>query len=296
MIGTALCEHLHLRGDEVMPVDRAPNIWNPRVNADTRRIDLLDPPEGYDLPRAGVDVVVHCAAHARVHDLVVDPLRAFENIQTCAHALEFARRAGAHFIFTSSREVYGNQEAGTFSEEQATLAHVESPYAASKLAGEALVQSYQRVYGMPATVVRLSNVYGRYDLSDRFIPTCARAALFGSTLTIYGREKRLDFTYLDDVIAGLMAVVKRGSRGVGEVINIASGWATSLQAAAQIFGHAFDREMTIEVEPSRPGEVVSFEADISKAARLLGYRPSHTLHTASPLAAQWYRQQLERGP
>lgn len=293
MIGTALTETLNAAGHDAIPVDRIRNRWNSQVDAETRQIDLLDPPQTYDLPPMGVDFVVHCAANARVHDLALRPDRALENIQTCGHALEYARLAGARFIFTSSREIYGNQEHAEHRESDATLERVEGPYAASKLAGEALVQAYRRVYGMPATILRLSNVFGRYDLSERFIPACVKAALRGSVLTIYGREKRLDFTYIDDVTDVLQTIIEHESTDPGDVFNVATGHAIPLVEAAELVGQTLEREIRMSFEPARLGEVSAYQADISKAARQLGYQPKHTLQSALPLAMHWYRQQYE---
>jgi UDP-glucose 4-epimerase len=296
MIGTALVERFYAAGHDAVPVDRVRNRWSAYIDAETRPIDLLQPPQSYDLPPSSVDVVVHCAANARVHDLALRPGRALENIMTCGHALEYARLAGARFVFTSSREIYGNQERPQHSEEDATLDRVEGPYAASKLAGEALVQSYRRVYGMPATILRLSNVYGRYDLSERFIPACVKAALTGSVLTIYGQEKRLDFTYVDDVLDVLQTVTEQDSKVAGEVFNVATGHAFSLVEAAELVAQTLEREIRMSFEPARLGEVTTYEADISKAAQQLGYEPKYTLPSALPLAMDWYRQQYRTRP
>ncbi|MGE3985303.1 MAG: NAD-dependent epimerase/dehydratase family protein [Dehalococcoidia bacterium] len=298
MIGTALCERLLGLGYDVTPVDREPNQWNREVNAATRLVDLTSSPSSFDLPSDGVDVIVHLAANARVHDLVVRPELALENIVTCGHALEYARETGAHFIFASSREVYGNQGQTRYRESDATLERVESPYAASKLAGEALVQSYGRVYGLPGTIVRLSNVYGRYDLSERFIPACVKAATSGLPLSIFGAEKQLDFTYLDDVVDCLMAAIEHGGSAPAEVYNVATGQAASLVEAAELVSRALGRPLELKLASVRPGEVVSYEADIAKAAEHLGYRPRFSLSTALPIAIAWYRSQADerRGP
>lgn len=295
MIGTALCERLLALGHDVIPVDREPNQWNRDIDAATRVVDLTSHPSTFELPRTGVDVVVHLAANARVHDLVLRPELALENIVTCGHALEYAREVGAQFVFASSREVYGNQGQTRYRESDASLERVESPYAASKLAGEALVQSYGRVYGLPGTIVRLSNVYGRYDLSERFIPACVKAAVGGLPLSIFGAEKQLDFTYLDDVVDCLLAVIEHGGSAPAEVYNVATGQAASLVDAAQLVGKSLGRELELRVESVRPGEVISYEADIAKAAEHLGYRPRYTLSAALPLAVEWYRSRLDVG-
>lgn len=295
MIGTALCERLIGLDYDVVLVDREPNPWNRDIYAQTRLVDLTSHPSSFDLPRSGIDVVVHLAANARVHDLVLRPELALENILTCGHALEYAREVKAQFVFASSREVYGNQGQTRYRESDATLERVESPYAASKLAGEALVQSYARVYGLSGTIVRLSNVYGRYDLSERFIPACVNAAMRGLPLTIFGTEKRLDFTYLDDVVDCLLAIIEHGGSAPPEVFNVATGQAASLVEATELVSQALGRDLQLRLESVRPGEVVSYEADIAKAAEQLGYEPRYTLRSALPLAVEWYRRRHDLG-
>ncbi len=292
MVGSALCERLGAQGDVALCVDRAPNAWNPDLEARTLKVDLLDEPRTWPLPRSGVDVVVHCAANARVHDLVVRPELALENVVTVAHALEYARQVGAAFVFTSSREVYGNQGRGVYREEDVRNDAIESPYAASKLGGEHLVFSYRKVYGLPVVVVRLSNVYGRNDMTDRFVPTAIRRALSGEPLPIYGARKRLDFTYLDDTVSGIVGVIGRVQELSGEVLNIASGRGYTLVETAQRIGELLGRPLTLLAAESRPGEVVDFQADITKARRELGYEPRTTLEDGLSRAVAWYRTRL----
>lgn len=291
MVGSVLCQRLAAEGHTVIPVDREPNRWDAALDAHTRRVDLLGAPDGYPLPADGVDVVVHCAANARVHDLVVRPLLARENIDTCFHALEYARRCGAHFVFTSSREVYGNQGREQYGEDDIVIGAMESPYAASKLAGEALVLAYRRSYGMATTIVRLSNVYGRHDLSDRFVPLAIRRALAGQELTIFGRDKRLDFTYIDDTIAGLVRLIDRLPRVDGATLNISSGRAHSLEEAAQLVSRELDLPLALGFGESRVGEVTHYRADLTRAGTLLGYEPAWSLADGIRETVRWVREQ-----
>jgi nucleoside-diphosphate-sugar epimerase len=295
MIGSALSEALLEAGHELLGVDRQLNVWSARVEDLTLHIDLTDNEALSDLPAS--DVVVHLAANARVHELVLDPARALENIQSTFQALEHARRSGARFIFASSREVYGNQPGRErYAEGDVDLSVVESPYSASKLSGEALTRAYGNVYGIPWTIVRFSNVYGRNDLSERFIPIAFRRALEGTRLTIYGRDKRLDFTYLDDAIAGLLAIIERSRVASGQVFNVSGGAAHSLIETAQLVAAAVDLPLETVIEEPRPGEVIAYEADLGQAERLLDYRPQVPLDRGIELAAEWYRMRSGRPP
>jgi UDP-glucose 4-epimerase len=296
MVGSTLCQRLERRGDVAIPVDRARNAWDASLDARTMTVELLRDPYTWALPRTKIDVVVHCAANARVHDLVVRPELALDNVITCAHALEYAREVGAAFVFTSSREVYGNQGLGTYREGDVQIDALESPYAASKLAGEHLAFSYRKVYGLPVVVVRLSNVYGRNDLTDRFVPTAIRNALSGTPLPIYGAQKRLDFTYLDDTVSGLLAALDHIADVDGEVVNIASGRGYTLVETAERVGALLGRPLTLVPQESRPGEVVDFQADISKARRMLGYEPATSLEDGLTRTVEWYRHRLAPAP
>ena len=157
-IGTALVERLLANGTQVYGADVRSNPWSDAVEqltvtADLRRRDALA-----DLPD-DVSTVVHLAANARVHELVKEPRLAMENVEMTFNALEYARRRGAsRFVFASSREVYGNVGQVTAAEEDTASDRSESPYAASKTAGEALVDAYGRCYDLDTATVRFSNV------------------------------------------------------------------------------------------------------------------------------------------
>ena len=122
-----------------------------------------------------VDVVVHLAAHAKVHQLVAQPHRALENAVMTFNVLEYCRGARLPIVFSSTREVYGDvHRFEGYGEATADFAFTESPYSASKIAGEAFIYSYARCYGLPYLVFRFSNVYGRYD--NDLAPDGPRAA------------------------------------------------------------------------------------------------------------------------
>ena len=111
-----------------------------------------------------VDVVVHLAAHAKVHQLVRQPHRALENAIMTFNVLEYCRQRQLPLVFSSTREVYGDvHRFEEYGEATADFAYTESPYSASKIAGEAFIYSYARCYGLKYLVFRFSNVYGRYD-------------------------------------------------------------------------------------------------------------------------------------
>jgi UDP-glucose 4-epimerase len=242
--------------------------------------------------------VVHFAAHAKVHELVEQPDRALANIKTTFNVLEFCRHNRLPIIFSSSREVYGDIHRYITEESQADFAYTESPYSASKIAGEALIYSYAQCYGLRYLVFRFSNVYGRYDIDiermERVIPLFIRKISRGEPITIYGRDKVLDFTYVDDCVDG----VRRGidllvSGGeANQTINLAYGHGNTLLALATFIGDALGVTPNITLAPVRTGEVTRYIANIGKATALLGYRPTTSLdegiHKAVAWAMDWW--------
>jgi len=207
-IGTRLCEKLLEENYAIIGVDLKPNRWNDRINKLTIIGDLRDKETFKNLPK-DVDLVVHLAANARVYNLVVDPSLARDNFEILFNTLEFCRRNDIkRFIFASSREVYGNSNQIVHSENEAYVRNCESPYAASKIGGEALVHAYQQCYGINFIIIRFSNVYGMYDDSDRVIPLFIKLAKENRDLVVYGKEKLLDFTYIDDAISGVLKCIE----------------------------------------------------------------------------------------
>ncbi|MGE0712023.1 MAG: NAD-dependent epimerase/dehydratase family protein [Planctomycetota bacterium] len=289
-IGTNLGLRLQDEGVDVLGVDRRPNEWTGAL--DTRELDLRDP-AALEAGLAGerVDVVVHLAAHAKVHELVLHPERALENVTTTFNVLELCRRRGAPIVFGSSREAYGDVSEGITSEERRVVA--KSPYSASKIAGEALVRSYAECYGLPTLTYRFSNVYGRYDddleRMERVVPLFIREIAAGREVTVYGREKLLDFTYVDDTVSAVRAGVHLLYRGelADETINVAAGRGSSLVDLTRYIGEALGVEPRVRVEPSRPGEIHRYVADIGKARRLLGYEPTTFLPEGVRKAIAW---------
>ncbi len=292
-IGTNLAIALLERGDRVVGIDKRDNTWTRRI--DTVRLDLART-ASIDLPRnQSFDVVVHLAANAKVFALVENPQGAMDNILMLFNVLEFCRRGRIPIVFASSREVYGDIHRHVTQEEAADFVVAESPYSASKIAGEALVYSYAQCYELPFLVFRYSNVYGRYDNDlarmERVIPLFIERIESGQPLVVYGREKVLDFTYVDDcvvgTVAGIDALVQR--RVVGQTINLAQGQGNSLVDVVNIAALALGKNPQVTYEPSRSGEVTRYVADIGKARNLLGYEPRVPLTSGLVKAIEWSR-------
>jgi UDP-glucose 4-epimerase len=277
------------RGHNVTGIDCVENQWSETVNENTITVDLREDNWESELP-PDIDLIVHLAANARVYKLIENPGQARDNFITTFNILEFARNAGANVIFGSSREVYGNREKIIHDETETYVDECESPYTASKVGGEALVKSYGNCYDIQTTILRFSNVYGRYDMSDRVVPLFIAQAAHGQTLTVFGANKILDFTYIDDCVDGIITSIENFHKVSDETFNIASGEGSSLVEVAEIICETLDSDSSIEISSSRPGEVTRYIADTSKANRMVGYSANYDLQAGIEETIQWYEE------
>ena len=296
-IGTNLGLHLQRLGHTVFGVDKRPNTWTDQI--ETLLQDLSIPYRHFERGigaaeyPAKLDAVVHLAAHAKVHQLVQEPDRALENITMVYNVLEFCRHNRLPLIFSSSREVYGDIHRYITEETHADFAFTESPYSASKIAGEALVYSYAQCYDLRYLVFRFSNVYGRYDNDlermERVIPLFIRKIQNGEPIVVYGEKKVLDFTYVDDCVAGIASGLERLVSGQisNHTINLAYGQGNTLVNMARFIAAELGVEPDMTVQPSRVGEVTHYVANIGKAHALLDYNPTTTLRDGIHKAVAW---------
>lgn len=310
-IGTNLALRLQGAGHTVFGIDKRINSWTAAFPYLLQ--DLSAPYRDFGggigaVPYPPCDIVVHLAANAKVHELVEMPHRAMENIQLTFNVLEYCRANNLPIIFSSSREVYGDIHRYITEEGHADFSFTESPYSASKISGEALIYSYARCYGLRYLVFRFSNVYGRYDCDiermERVIPLFIQRMARGLPVTVYGREKVLDFTYVDDCVDGIVRGIERMLAGdvANETINLAYGQGNSLVRMAELVAGALGADAPIIVEPAkRTGEVTHYVADLRKATELLGYRPQVSLDEGIARAVAWWqawdaqRRPLEAG-
>jgi UDP-glucuronate 4-epimerase len=304
-IGTNLALRLAGDGHEVFGVDKRLNTWT-----DEFRYLLQDLSGHYPSFPGGiggveypdVDLVVHLAAHAKVHQLVRQPHRALENAVMTFNVLEFCRQEGLPIVFSSSREVYGDVHRFSTQESQADFAFTESTYSASKIACEAMIYSYARCYGLKYLVFRFSNVYGRFD-NDlarmvRVVPLFIHKMRRDEPVTVFGAEKTLDFTYVDDCVDGIVRGIEALAEGsvVNETINLAYGEGNTLVRAAELIAEAVESEPKITLAPPLLGEVTHYVADTAKARQLLGYVPRTPLEEGIPRAVAWFEEHRASHP
>lgn len=288
-IGTELVHRLLDEGVDVTGADVVPNRWSDRIDDRTTVVDMTDQAAVESLP-SDVDMVIHLAANARVHRLVKDPSGAKENIDMTYNVLEHARKSGIdQFMFASSREVYGNADKTIYREEDTFADACESPYTASKVSGEAMVDAYEQCYGINSCTLRFSNVYGKYDASDRVVPLFIAQAYRDRDLTVYGSDKVLDFTHVEDCVDGIDRAVENFHKISGMTLNIASGEGTSILELAEAVIDRISTDSQLHVEQNRTGEVSRFVSEISKARKILGYEPTYPFEDGVTEAIEWYR-------
>lgn len=291
-IGTRLCEKLLAAGHTVVGADWEPCQWKEEVEALRIDIDLRHAEEFGKLP-TDVELIIHLAANARVYELVEHPERAMDNFQDTFNILEFARKNGIkRLMFASSRETYGNihlPEGQKYSEDKAHFMTCESPYTASKIGGEALFEAYKRCYKMETIIWRFSNVYGMYDNSVRVVPLYFRQAKNNEAMKVFGRDKCLDFTYIDDCVGGIMLGIDKWDTAKNDTYNLAYGQGTTILHLAERMKELLGSTSTLDIGDARTGEVTHYIADISKAQRVLGYNPQTPFDRGIEKAVEWYK-------
>ncbi len=294
-VGTNLCLALQQRGITVLGLDRRENTWTDQIPL--LRCDLAQGmPAPVEIAAAlggQPEMVVHLAANAKVHDLVIEPRRAHENATSTFTVLEYCRQQQLPLIFSSSREVYGSARPPSVPEQAVDIFQIRSPYAAYKLADEMLIYAYANCYGLKYLVFRLSNVYGRYDNDiermSRVLHIFVSQMRRGQAITIFDRTKLIDFTYVDDCINGLLLGIQKLAAGevVNDTFNLSSGSPATLLQLAETVAANLGVTPTIIDRPIQPGEINFYIADLSKARRLLGYEPQMPFTEGIGRAVKW---------
>jgi nucleoside-diphosphate-sugar epimerase len=294
-IGSHLAAELIAQGHSVRVLDNlstglAENV--PR-GADFVEGDLVDP-LAVETAVEGCEVVLHQAAIPSVPRSISEPRPSHvANIDGTFNLLLAARDAGVRrVVYAASSSAYGDTL--VLPKVETMPASPQSPYALQKHVGETYCQLFTKLYGLETVAVRYFNVFGpRQNPSSPYsgvLSLFIKAALTGSSPTIFGDgEQTRDFTYVDNVVDGVLRAVHAPSAS-GEVINVACGGRISLnQAWASLEGILGPLPRPLHNLP-RPGDVRDSQADIEKAYSLLGYRPSISFDDGLRLTMDWARQ------
>ena len=299
-IGSHLVERLLEAGHEVEVLDEFNDYYDPRLKranlevvrgqirlheADIRDAAAVDRIIG----EGRFDAVAHLAARAGVRPSIKEPRLYLEtNIIGTYNLLEASRQAGMkRFICASSSSVYGVLKTVPFREDMA-LTETISPYAATKLAAEQLCSNYSHLYGMRTINLRFFTVYGPRQRPDLAIHKFTRFINEGKPIDQYGDgSTRRDYTYVDDIIQGVMACLTYSGQ-LCDVFNLGESQTTTLTELIHAIESALGKKAVINRMAEQAGDVPLTYADISKAESLLGYKPATKIKEGIPKFVEWY--------
>jgi UDP-glucuronate 4-epimerase len=257
------------------------------VEADIRNYSLLQTV----FEKTQFDCIVHLAARAGVRPSLSEPRLYVEtNINGTLNLLELARAHGVkQFVFGSSSSVYGMNAKVPFSEDDPIFNPI-STYAATKAAGELLCHSYAHLYDMRIVCLRFFTVYGARQRPDLAIHKFAKLISAGKPLPVFGDgSTRRDYTYIDDIIAGVRAAMEYDKSNY-EVINLGESQTVELRELISLLEKALGKPAQIDRQPLQPGDVSQTFADITKARRLLGYDPQTQIEAGIEKFVEWFRE------
>jgi UDP-glucuronate 4-epimerase len=303
-IGSHVCERLLHDGHAVWAFDDLNNFYDPQTKrANLRDIQALAKPFEFfhgDLCDADAvneifssvkfDQVIHLAARAGVRPSLEQPaLYQRVNVEGTVNVLEAARKSGVKKItLASSSSVYGVNAKVPFSEADPIFSAI-SPYAASKLACEALGHTYHHVYGLDVVMLRFFTVYGPRQRPDLAIHKFTKLIEAGKPIPVFGDGSTArDHTFVSDILEGVIACTKK-EFGY-EVFNLGESQTVKLSELISLIENALGKKAVIDRQPMQPGDVPITFADITKAREKLGYHPQVKAAKGIPLFVDWFRK------
>lgn len=309
-IGAAVAQQLLARGESVVGIDNFNSYYDPQLKRDRlarvqaaggrfafETLDLGDAAGMRALfERHGFTHVVHLAAQAGVRhsfshpqDYVDSNLTGFLNVLECVRA-----HPVRHCVYASSSSVYGANTKSPFAEGD----RVDDPislYAASKRANELMALVYARQFGIALTGLRFFTVYGPWGRPDMAPMKFTRAIVAGEAIDVYNHgDMARDFTYIDDIVQGVLAVLDRparaGANGVPhDLFNIGNNHPEPLMRFIDVLEAALGRKAVRRMLPMQPGDVQATAADVGKLRQATGWAPTTTIDEGLPRMVAWYR-------
>lgn len=308
-IGFHVARRLLSRGDTVVGLDNLNDYYT--VDLKETRLARLEDHSGFRFARADIsdekavaaatadamdaDVIVHLAAQAGVRYSIENPLAYVDTnvraqVVVFEQALKMSRKPPV--VYASSSSVYGGNTKMPFSEEDRVDDPV-SVYAATKRAGELLARSYAHVHGLASTGLRFFTVYGPYGRPDMAPWLFTDAILKGEPISVFNHgDMARDFTFIDDIVAGVVAAVDRirdAPSEIAPVYNLGNSNPVSLMDFIGEIEKAVGREAIKRFKDMPAADVERTAADITLAARDLGFDPKTPLHEGIPVFVEWFR-------
>jgi len=302
-IGSHVCERLLRDGHNVWAFDDLNNFYDPQFKQrNLREIQSLAKPFEFvhgDITNAATlaeifssvkfDQVIHLAARAGVRPSLEAPaLYQRVNVEGTVNVLEAARKnAVKKIIIASSSSVYGLNSKVPFSESDPVVSAI-SPYAASKLACEALGHVYHHIYKMDVTMLRFFTVFGPRQRPDLAIYKFAKLISAGKPIPVFGDGSAArDYTFVSDTIDGVITATKKDFGY--EIFNLGESETISLSRMIESLESALGKKAIIDRQPLQPGDVPITFADISKAREKLGYNPKVKFENGIKVFAEWFQ-------
>jgi UDP-glucuronate 4-epimerase len=316
-IGYHVSARLLARGERVVGIDNVNDYYSvalkrdriagqQRSHGDAFRFVEVDFSDNAALIRTlegePCDRIVHLGAQAGVRYSIENP-HAYVQANLAGHLsmLEVARaRASAHFVYASSSSVYGGNDSLPFRVED-RVDHPLSLYAATKKADELMSETYAHLYRLPQTGLRFFTVYGPWGRPDMAMWLFTKAILAGEPIEVFGEgDMRRDFTYIDDIVTGVVAALDNpppddgtvkagGSKAPHRLYNIGNNRSEELTRMIGLIEQACGRKAERSLLPMQPGDVRDTYADISAIQRDLGFAPTTPIDVGIPRFVDWYR-------
>lgn len=316
-IGHGLAERLLARGDTVIGIDNMNEYYDPalkraRIADLTERygskftflqLDFSDHEALQEVVATGrLEKIAHLGAQAGVRYSLQNP-RAYAQSNLVGHLnmLELARACSLPMVYASSSSVYGGNDKLPFSVED-RVDHPISLYAATKRADELMSETYAHLYRIPLTGLRFFTVYGPWGRPDMAVWMFTRDILEGRPITVYNQGKmKRDFTYIDDIITGVVAALDNppaddrtvkagGSVAPHRLYNIGNNRSEDLMDLIGAIEAACGKKAELQFQPIQPGDVLETHADIDAIAQDLGYAPTIPISIGIPRFVDWYRR------
>ena len=264
----------------------------PHKNFECHILDIGDENALASFQGRGITHILHLAAQAGVRYSIENP-RAYGRSNLIGHleVLEFARHCDSleHLVYASSSSVYGQRESSGGFQEDDIVRNPASLYAATKIGGEMLAQSYASLYQIPQTGLRFFTVYGPWGRPDMAYFLFTQKILAGQAITLYAPDiMQRDFTYIDDIIAVLPVILKRPP-SCHTLYNLGNSSPSPLMGLVSAVEKACGKKAELDIAPKQKGDVTHTFADISAAKAAFGFEPKTDLETGIAEFVAWYR-------
>ena len=313
-IGMQVCQQLLARGERVIGIDNLNDYYSVKLKqdrlaaleSDAFTFEKVDFSDHIALEKAledkAFDRIVHLGAQAGVRYSLTHPRAYIEaNIAGHLNLMEVARdRRTDHMVYASSSSVYGGNDSFPFRVEDRVDQPV-SLYAATKKADELMSETYAHLYRLPMTGLRFFTVYGPWGRPDMAMWLFTKAILADEPIAVFNHGKmQRDFTYIDDIVSGVIAALDSPPADDGEekaggstkphaLYNIGNNRSEELSHMIDVLEDALGKKAVRDLQPIQPGDVPATAADISAIQHDLGFKPTTTIEEGIPKFVAWYR-------